>query len=504
MENELKYSKIAGTQHLKAYGQYFTNLTVARYMCKWACCDAKNMLDPAAGNSTFLLKTKELYPDCSLEGYELDSNILEFFGNPSGATLHNKDYLLNGWKDSYDAIVCNPPYNRFQAVANRGEILDVIYRHTGIRYSSYTNLYILFLIKSLHQLSPTGKLAYIIPTEFLNSRYGTPIKEKLLTENLLTAVINFSNDSEMFFNATTTSCILLVDHSPKEEVLFYNLESISQLDNLVVGQSAANSVPYCKLNAQDKWRSFLYEEQQQQYHNLKPVSDFCKVTRGIATGANEYFCMTNSQILQQQLPLDAFSSCICRSADIVGPIFTDTDFDSLVSDDKNVFVFDPKGSFDDNVLAYIKEGEKLVISRKNLPSGRNPWYSMEKRPVAPIWVSSACRNGMKFVRNLAGIKALTTFHHVYINHDFEDSTDVIFCYFLTPIAQEIIRRNRKELGNGLEKFQPSDLNNAMMLDITLLRSEDIDKIKSIYSHMLDGFSPACISELEDIFKPYLT
>ena len=70
--------------------------------------------------------------------------ILAYFGNPTNAIIKNENYLLDGWDIKYDSIVCNPPYNRFQSISNRYEILDSIYQHTGIKYSSYTNLYILF------------------------------------------------------------------------------------------------------------------------------------------------------------------------------------------------------------------------------------------------------------------------------------------------------------------------------------------------------------------------
>ena len=146
MNKEKDYSEKVGTKHIRALGQYFTNYRVAEFMCMWACEGAKTMLDPAAGNSVFLCCTQKLNPECTRTGYEIDKTILDYFGNPSSSRILNNDYLLNDWDSYYDAIVCNPPYNRFQAVGNRDTIIEEIFRHTGIRYSGYTNLYILFLI----------------------------------------------------------------------------------------------------------------------------------------------------------------------------------------------------------------------------------------------------------------------------------------------------------------------------------------------------------------------
>ncbi|MBR1853700.1 MAG: N-6 DNA methylase [Lachnospiraceae bacterium] len=505
MNKEIEYTNLADNQHIKAFGQYFTQDEVADFMCLWACKDAHNVLDPAVGNSVFLLKAREHYPECDLHGYEIDPKILAFFGNPTKAVISNADYLLNDWDLKYDAIVCNPPYNRFQSVSNREGILETIRLHTGIRYSAYTNLYILFLIKSIYQLSNSGRLAYIIPTEFLNSRYGTPIKAKLLADHLLRAIINFEHDKELFYHATTTCCILLLDRSPKEKVLFYNLSSVSALKDLTVGQKTEHSIsiPYDKLDPKEKWRSYLFHEEKNEYANLTDIANFCRVSRGIATGANEFFCMSESKIRRNKIPMEAVTRCICRSADVKKTIFTEDDFNVLAEADKTVYLLNISVEHAENIDSYIAKGEAEGIHKKHLPAHRHPWYTMEKKPIAPIWVSSACRDGMKFVRNLAHVNSLTTFHSLFVKEEYEKDINIIFCYFLTPIAQRIIRDNRKELGNGLEKFQPGDLNHAKMLDIKLITEEDYHLISDIYENMKEHFETDQVEELNGIFSNYL-
>ena len=504
MKKEIEYTTTTDSTHIKEYGQYFTNYNVAKFMAAWVSTDAKKLLDPAAGNSVFLKYAKVFNPDCSLFGYEIDPHILNFFGNPSNASLRNEDYLMTGWEEKYDAIICNPPYNRFQAIANRTEIIELIEKYTGIRYSRYTNLYILFLLKSLHQLSEKGKLAYIIPTEFLNSKYGIPIKEKLVNEKLLRAIINFKNDQDMFFNATTTCCILLIDKEKKSDVQFYNLDSISQLSDVNLrNASGCYSVPYKDLSPEKKWLEYIRQEQASEYCNLKQISEFCKITRGIATGANDFFCLSKSKIAIHNLPDTVIDECICRSADVKRNIFTHEDFVKLADADKTVFLLNIKSTDNIAIKEYITNGEEKELNKKYLLSCRNPWYSMEQKPIAPIWVSSACRNKIRFIRNIAGVKSLTTFHSIFINQSYKDEIDIIFCYFLTPIAQKIIRQNRKVLGNGLEKFQPNDIKTAKMLDITVLSDEDKKRIINIYHMMLDEPNDSYIESLNEIFEKYL-
>lgn len=505
MNKEISYTKSVGAKHIRTYGQYFTQYKVADFMCAWAGRNAITMLDPAAGNSIFLTYVKKYNPQCILTGYEIDSTILNYFGNPSSAKLINDDYLLNDWDSKYDAIICNPPYNRFQAIENRDDIIDSIYEHTGVRYSGYTNLYILFLIKSIFQLSETGRLAYIIPSEFLNSKYGTDVKKLLIEKKLLRAIINFENDNEMFFNATTTCCILLLDNEDKKYADFYNLTSVEQLKLEMFQDTIVPSVrvEYCQLSAADKWRSYLNQETPVEYEHLKPISQFCSISRGIATGANDFFCFSLQKAKEYNIPESYLSKCICHSADVKSPIFSDTDYEDLSNSGKTVYLLDVSSKDYDAIKSYIKMGEANGINKKYLPSCRKPWYSMEQKTAAPIWVSSACRENIKFVRNLALTKSLTTFHSVFVNAEYKDSTDLIFCYFLTPIAQTIIRENRKELGGGLIKFQPNDLNTANMLDLNIISTKDILRVSEIYQTMTVHYSYTLVEQLNAIFSEYL-
>lgn len=503
MRDEISYTKHTDPGHIKKLGQYFTNFHAAEFMCAWACDGADTMLDPAAGNSIFLILAKKYRPQCSLTGYEIDSKILHWFGNPAQADLVHADYLMNGWEEKFDAIVCNPPYNRFQAVDNRDQILESIFSHTGVQYSGYTNLYILFLIKSIYQLSEKGRLAYMIPLEFMNSKFGTSVKQLLIDQQLLRAIISFEQDGELFFNATTTCCILLLDREPKNCADFYSLSAVDELGLDIFQRPPDIRVPYIQLRAEEKWRLYIRQECLSEHTNLRPISDCCSVTRGIATGANDFFCFSRSKAEAFGIPERCLKRCICRSADVTSPVFSATDFSQLSAQDRTVYLLDVAAEEYLSIRLYLEHGEAEGVNKRYLVSHRDPWYSMEQKRTAPIWVSSACRKGIKFVRNLAMAKSLTTFHSVFVREEYQEDTDLIFCYFLTPAAQHIIRENRKELGNGLDKFQPNDFNTAKMLDPGVITPRDRAAVLDLYRQIAVRPASEHIAQLNDIFSAYL-
>ena len=491
-------------EHLKKYGQYFTHPKIANFMMKWIGTDFETILDPALGNNIFFKQIEGDTLNKHLVGFEIDSKIIDHFGYPVNTSLFKKDFLTSTWEKKYDAIVCNPPYNKFQSIKNRDKIIDDILKHTGIELPLNTNLYILFLIKSIFLLNSNGKMAFIIPSEFLNSEYGNTIKKILLEKKLLNTIISFKDDN-IFYNATTTSCILLLDSSPKEYVSFYKINNMDDLSSL--NNNSLLKVSYNNLDYKKKWRVFLNQENSNSYKNLKKCSSFLKASRGIATGSNEFFCFSLNKKEQWEIPDEVLLKCICRSADVKKSFFSNDDFYNLEKKGKNVYLLDANYEDENKLKKYLSYGITKQIHTKYLPAHRTPWFSMEQKKIAPIWIASANRKGIKVVRNLAEINNLTTFHSVYINKNYSKFTDLIFCYLLTPIAQEILYKNRKELGNGLIKFQPSDLNSAEMIDIEIISELDYFEIIKIYNLLKnspeDNFS-IYINELNNIFSKYLT
>lgn len=506
MIKEKEYSILKGKDYLREYSQFFTDQRVVNFMVNWTCKGAQNVLDPAVGNNIFLKTSKKLFPKINVNGYEVDKTILDFFNNIAGYNIINEDYLSSEWTKKYDAIVCNPPYKKFQLIANREELLKNILINTNIHLSGYTNLYVYFFIKSIFQLSNKGRLSYIIPSEFLNSKYGNVVKDFLIAHKLIYAIFNIEDDRELFDGVTTTSCIILINKIKKNTIKFYNIKSVDELMDIDVDND--NTVPftvkYSDIKSEDKWRDYLCNNKQTvKFKNLKYVSDFCRVARGIATGANDYFCLSKNKIESYKIPNECVEECICKSEDVHSMFFKRQDLCNLHNDNKFVHILNTKVDNVYKVLKYIKFGEILGVKDKYIPSHRKNWYSVEQKKSAPIWVSSAFRGKIKFVRNLVGAKNLTTFHSVFVNNNYTNDTNLIFSYFITPMAQKILCKNRKKMGNGLNKFQPNDLNNAQMLDISIISIDDKNKIENLYNKLQLEYNWDLIMELETIFAKYL-
>ena len=121
-----EYSSLVGSEHRRAHGQFFTPFDIAAFMCRWVLPGGSgNLYDPAFGLGSFYFAAKSFAPSITFAGTELDAELLEYFRTHAPRTLSLslkcEDYLAE-WGLTHKAIVCNPPYMRFQHFTNRSEV----------------------------------------------------------------------------------------------------------------------------------------------------------------------------------------------------------------------------------------------------------------------------------------------------------------------------------------------------------------------------------------------
>jgi adenine-specific DNA-methyltransferase len=508
---EIAYTKQIPLEHRKKFAQFFTPVSIAELLVKWLLGNEnlQTVLEPAFGLGIFTRTLLSKKNEVQIKSFEVDNVIFERakkeLGNKVNMLL--EDYMYNDWDNKYDGVICNPPYFKFHDYDNKN-ILKEIEKHLKCKLNGFTNLYTLFLLKSIYQLKPNGRCAYIIPSEFLNSDYGKLVKQHLIKTGTLRHIIVFNFEENVFDDAlTTASIVLCANDNRADKVQFKNIQSINELNEIeklidIYPEIKENSTTYSlsELNPEIKWKTYYQPQNGHKFKNLVPFSTFAKVVRGIATGANDYFTFNLAKAQAYKIDKKYLLPCICHSVDVKGNSFTNSDFEDLKQQGKNVYLLNAVNSKNENVLKYLQKGESENVNKKFLTANRNPWYSLEKRPPAPIWVSVFNRTGLRFIRNETNVSNLTTFHCIYPQTDiFSDiSIDLLFAYLQTETARQIFNDNSREYGNGLQKFEPNDLNKGMMLDLRMLSKISKDNIEDLYRNRKNNDLKKTIKEIDNI------
>lgn len=466
---ESDYIKSTSISHRKDYGQFFTPRLVSRIMAQWVLQDEPEVvLDPAFGLGVFYDEIMKCNSNKKVQfvGYEIDKKIISHLNdhdNRPNLTLYNSDYLKAKPK-KFDAIICNPPYMKFQKFLNRHDVLPIIEKQIGKKLIGYSNISSVFLVKALNELKIDGNLAFIMPFEFFNTGYGKEIKKSLVDNFLLKQIIIFSNEKDIFPDATTTVCILLCKNdrieSPIKITRIKSCEDIEQI--LDITKYFQKTIETSDLPFDKKWTPILISLFSKNFipKNFVHLSLYGSFMRGIATGANEFFALTKEKILKLRLDDRYICKCITKSPQIRKAVFTFDDFKKLDDLNKPVYCLNVTDKPNEEVLKYLNLGECCGYHQRYLTKIRNPWYKIERRKPAPILCGVFSRGRLKVIRNFTDTISFSCFHCFYPNIFGESLVNKLFVYFLSDIGQEIIKSNKRSYGDNLDKLEPGDLNEA--------------------------------------------
>ncbi len=453
----------------KQLGQVSTPEPIAALMAKWVM-SAKpgTVLDPAAGLGALLASCRQLSECVRLVGVERDTETLQRakVTAPRGTKLILADYLKSE-AGLFDGIIANPPYVKAQRLDYTEEDWRYFEERLGTPLDRLTNLYALFLLKIWEDLAPGGRAAIILPAEFLNANFGEEIKERLLKAIRPAAVVVFTPSLNIFADALTTSAIVFLNKNRKPEapVFAKRIECVQEaerfVDKLVAGtiqRTSKGCINLATLIPRDKWLNVLLNEAPTRDYLPFPkcVGDYFDCRRGIATGANDFFCLSRSVLREHGLKDAHVEPCITKATDADGLVFTRGKMDALATRDRRCFLLNPSHN-GQNLMRYLVLGEQQGIPQRHLPSHRPVWYLPENRAVADIWVAVFSRENVKFILNTSGAKNLTCFHGLYAKSGCEALSPLMTLFLNSSGGRRAFSQVNRFYGDGLNKLEPKDV-----------------------------------------------
>jgi adenine-specific DNA-methyltransferase len=456
-------------RNTRQLGQVATPEPIAELMAKWVMSvKPAAVLDPAAGLGGLLAACRKFQKQTVLIGVERDSETLQRAKTtaPSGTKLILADYLKSD-AGQFAGIIANPPYIKAQRLDYSEGDWRYFEERFGTPLDRLTNIYALFLLKIWEDLAPHGRAAVILPAEFLNANFGEEIKERLVRTIRPVAIAVFAPAVSLFEDALTTSAIVFLEksRSPKTPAWFKRVDSIEETSHfvgrLILGAAMRASDGCINLGAlqpRAKWLNVLFHGEGPDGLVVLPnrVGDYFDCRRGIATGANDYFCLSNAEIRRHHLTAAHVEPCITKAVDADGLVFTREKFDALVAGERRCFLLNPSRNGQD-LMRYLKLGEERGIPQRHLPSHRPVWYLPENRAVADIWVAVFSRESVKYILNTSGAKNLTCFHGLYAKPGYESLAPLMTLFLNSSGGRHSFSRVNRFYGDGLNKLEPKDV-----------------------------------------------
>jgi hypothetical protein len=240
-------------------GLVYTPWSLARHLATLLEPDAaQRWLDPAAGAGIFLQAAVALGATparChALEwdpvAAELGRNLLPAVRWRVQDTLAPLDELPRRWRGSFDRVILNPPFRN----GVEGREAAWVARRDELRTRFATahgpfDLYVPFVERALDFLAPGGKLGLLLPTAWLASAFGGPLRRMLAARTILLR-LQHAPGCRFFPRADFEILLLVVQAKPRQAAPGSPPPDllVEQLDRQVLPR-AAHIVPQAQVEA---------------------------------------------------------------------------------------------------------------------------------------------------------------------------------------------------------------------------------------------------------------
>ncbi|MBI2309377.1 N-6 DNA methylase [Candidatus Collierbacteria bacterium] len=460
-------------EKLRNKGQFWTPNWVAEAMVAYVSEIADVVFDPGVGKGAFYVALKKIAPNKKFWGTDIDPEIISVARQEGifddNAELEVRDFILNPPKKLFRAIVANPPYIRHHRLSQeqKNHFRKISLLNLGDTLDGRAGLHIYFLIQALSLLDRGGRLAFIMPADTCEGVFSKKLWNWIASKFCIDGVITFDPKATPFPGVDTNAVIFLLENKPPKDKLKWVKCLIPQskgLFNFVKNNLTGEN--YEDLDIYDRGLSEALSSGlsrvPREDHDFKyTLSDFARVMRGIATGANEFFFLTGDQARELKIPDHFFLPAIGRTRDADEAVITQETLKKLREKGRPTLLFFPNGvrweDMPESVRKYIKKGEKLGLSKRALISTRQPWYKMEVREVPCFLFAYLGRRNARFIKNEANVVPLTGFLCIYPISTEKDDIEKLWTILQLPETISNLQLVGKSYGSGAVKVEPRSL-----------------------------------------------
>jgi adenine-specific DNA-methyltransferase len=454
---------------LRDKGQFWTPQWIAKAMVAYAAQNTSLLFDPATGNGAFLEALKSLkLASINYLGTDVDEQVLQNpIYNNQICQIERRDFIENPPQEKFRAIVGNPPYIRHHRItkATKQTLKNLATSVLGFSVDGRVGYHIYFLIQALNLLEDNARLAFIMPADTCEGIAAEKLWQWITKNYCLECVITFDKRATPFPAIDTNALVFMIKKTkPNENFVWVKTLEPREDELLALVKSGFKQIGFSHLEISKRdlaegLQTGLSRPKQLEAMSKYRLKDFAKVMRGIATGANEFFFLTNEQAKDFGIPKDYLKLAIGRTRDAVNSVLTRKDIQELQTKGRPTNLLSVNGHkhFPKSVQEYLAKGEELKLTERALIKQRKPWYKMEERKMPPLLFAYLGRRNSRFIKNEVGALPLTGFLCVYPLSEDTEHIHNLWQALNHPDTLENLKLVGKSYGSGAIKVEPRSL-----------------------------------------------
>lgn len=417
----------------KARGAFFTPEAVAHYITDWAVRSTSDrILEPSCGEASFLLaavdrlaalRTHDAEQFAALDGIELHDasaraarTLLRNAG--TDARVKVSDFFCVDPTGSYDVVIGNPPYIRYQEFsgAARARSREAALR-AGVGLTNLASSWAAFAVHSALFLKPGGRMGLVLPAELLSVNYAAEVRRFLLASFARVNLVLFTE--RVFPDAQEEVLLLLADgylKGPTDHASIYQARNAAELPTIAAGRTWTPTRP------EEKWTpSLLSADALNVYTGLLSRGGFTVLeswgdtTLGMVTGNNKYFALSPARVADLGLEsTDVLRLSPPGSRHLRGLSFGTAALNELGRNGSATWLFRPAGEPSAAAWAYIAAGAAAGVDTAYKCRVRKPWWRVPPLAPADLLLTYMNADTPRLSTNAARAAHLNSVHGVYL------------------------------------------------------------------------------------------
>ncbi len=345
----------------------------------------------------------------------------------------------------------NPPYTRSQLIP--AEMRSRLAEETAELCGSRASLSAYIAALTLQHLEPDDGLCLLLPAQWLEADYARNLRHHLLVSTSRRIDLRLVS-SAWFKDATVDAIVLLVGTQRDQDEPFTVAEW---------GSHGVHTIDRKKASERG-WRTWFDVSTQssvQRSRNVRLLGDIARVRRGTATGANEFFLLSEESATELNLPDNVLMPVVRRLSAYANRV-TETAFRRQPVSDRAWLLRATKQDAENSaVAAYLAYGKKRKFDQRHLCQVRvGDWYDLNHDLFVPdVIITAMTRGGFRVVEN--EIEAAIT-NNLYgwqwkPGITTKKQQAAVLAWLRSPQGQAAVLALARSQGNGLNKVEPTAL-----------------------------------------------
>jgi adenine-specific DNA-methyltransferase len=456
----------------KARGAFFTPDGITQHIAEWAIRTPEDLvLEPSTGEAAFLTAAVErlnalghstpVVHGVEIHGPSAQSARAIVAATGGQAKIAVSDFFLIEATPTFDAIIGNPPFIRYQEwTGEQRDRARFAALHQGVALTGLSSSWAAFVAHSAGFLKPGGRLGLVLPAELLSVNYAAPIRRFLLENFASVELVVF--DEQVFPDAEADTVLVKADGWKQTPTGHASLRQTRNATTLAALESGTTWAP---IDTTERWTPMALSattagvmHRLRTDHTFGPLEAFGDTTLGAVTGGNRYFALSPARVEELGIPRrDLLRISPPGSSHLRGLALTASALTRLGQQDQPTWLFWPSDNPSEAALRYIELGHATGVDQAYKCRVRRSWWRVPILAVPDLFLTCMNADTARLTTNAAGARHLNSVHGVYLRDELRDIgrevLPVASLNTMTLLSAEIVGRS---YGGGILKIEPRE------------------------------------------------